>query len=136
MSALTAVQCLAAVARHHGLSVVAESLVHEHNLGTEEPSVPAVLRMAEANRLKSQAQQMDWDGLFALESVFPLMVRLQDGRYGLVAGLNRLAESPSVAVLLPGSAGAQIQQLSRSQFCARTRPTCRRPRLCVAGSCW
>ncbi len=118
LSPLTAVQCLAAVARHHGLNVPAESLVHEHNLGTDEPGVPAVMRMAEANRLKTQAQQLDWDGLFALENVFPLMVRLQDGRYGLVAGLNRSAEAPGVAVLLPGSAGARIQQLSRSQFCA------------------
>ena len=42
----TVVQCLTAVAQHHGLQINPERLIHEYALADEEPAGPMLLRIA------------------------------------------------------------------------------------------
>jgi ATP-binding cassette subfamily B protein len=120
VTSLTSIQCLAAVARHHGLTIPAERIVHENNLGTEEPSPKAMLRIAEGIHLKSRVATLGWADLFDLDGVFPLMVRTRDGRYAIVAGLVRGGEGGeeprAVALLNPAVSASGVQQCERQAF--------------------
>ena len=71
----TAVQCLTAIAQHHGLQVNPERLVHDYALGAEEPAPALFLRMASDIGLKAKAERLDWNALVALQGVFPLVAR-------------------------------------------------------------
>ena len=97
----TAVNCLAAVAQHHGLRVNAASLVHEHALGAEEPATERLLAIARATGLKARAVRLDWAGLGRLGSAFPVMARLARGNWVIVAGFGRDGDKVAAAVMDP-----------------------------------
>ena len=71
----TAVQCLTAIAQHHGLQVNPERLIHDYALGAEEPSQALFLRMAADLGLKAKAEHLTWEALASLSGVFPLAAR-------------------------------------------------------------
>ena len=107
----TTIQCLAAVAQHHGLPVNPERLIEDYALGTEEPNAGVVLRIASDIGLKARADRFTWKGLMAQGGVFPLIAKLADGSCIIVVGsspneggqiavLNPQAESPTQVVLL------------------------------------
>ena len=75
----TAVQCLTAIAQHHGLQVNPERLIHDYALGAEEPSLALFLRMAGDLGLKAKAEKLSWEALAGLTGVFPLVARLSNG---------------------------------------------------------
>ena len=116
MNILSAVQCLAAVARHHGLSTPAELIVHEHNLGAQEPSLKELAQIAKSYRLRSSSEVINWEELFQLENVFPLIARLEDGSYCIIAGIDRSGELEFAAVLHPGRTPSKVLTYTRSQF--------------------
>ena len=51
----TLIQCLTAVAQHHGLQISPERLISENALGNEEPGDLAVIRIAEDVGLKAKS---------------------------------------------------------------------------------
>ena len=116
----TAVQCLTAIAQHHGLQVNPERLVHDYALGAEEPAQALFLRMAADIGLKAKAERMDWDGLVALQGVFPLVARLSNGNSVIVIGARREPDGEArIAVLDPLADKAVPMVLTRDQFCGR-----------------
>ena len=58
------VQCLTAIAQHHGLQVNPERLIEEHALSDEEPRPALVIRMAAGIGLKGKLTKLTWKGLF------------------------------------------------------------------------
>jgi len=84
----TLIQCLTAVAQHHGLQINPERLVSEYALGSEEPKDLAAIRIAEDVGLKAQSEVLSWDGLMAQGGVFPLIARLTTGRSVIVVGVR------------------------------------------------
>lgn len=113
----TTVQCLAAIAQHHGLPVNPERLIDEYALGAEEPANNLILRMAADLGMKAKASRLSWAGLTAQTGVFPLMARLQGGQMIIVVGVR--AEDEQVAVLNPASGSAAVVMVSRADFCQR-----------------
>ncbi|MBI5919124.1 MAG: peptidase domain-containing ABC transporter [Nitrosomonadales bacterium] len=112
------IQCLTAIAQHHGIQVNPERLIHEYSLGAEEPADSSLLRMAADIGLKAKVDRLKWDRLMALNGVFPLMARLQDGTSIIAVGVS--AEGGGqVAVLDPTSGQAQIVWLNKEQFTSR-----------------
>jgi ATP-binding cassette subfamily B protein len=114
----TAVQCLTAVAQHHGLQISPERLIHEYALADEEPTAVLLLRMATEIGLKAKDDKLSWDGLFALEGVFPILARLTDGTCVIVAGV-RNDDGGHVAVLDPLADMATVALIDRENFCRR-----------------
>lgn len=108
--------CLAAVARHHGLHVAAEQIVHENSLDAQEPNPTTLSRIAENIRLKSNYQKIGWEELIRLENVFPLIARLRNGTYCIVAGLKRELNSESVAILNPTVNASKVIAYTKSDF--------------------
>jgi len=116
----TIVQCLTAIARHHGLQINPERLIHEYALGDEEPASTLVLRMASDIGLKAKNEKLSWDGLFAQKGVFPTLARLSNGKGVIIAGV-KAAEGDteaSVAVLDPSADMANVEWFNREKFCA------------------
>lgn len=67
----TSIQCLTAIAQHHGLQINPERLINEYALGAQEPGTLVLLRMAADIGLKAKVEQLSWKGLMAQGGVFP-----------------------------------------------------------------
>lgn len=96
----TALQCLVAVARHHGVDLSVERLKHEHALADAEPDAEALARIAEQAGFKAERVSLDWDALRAQPaSSYPLLLRLENGNYVVALGLR--ADTAELGVIDP-----------------------------------
>ncbi|MEY3807309.1 MAG: hypothetical protein RI893_285 [Pseudomonadota bacterium] len=112
----TSIQCLTAIAQHHGLQINPERIIQEYALGEEEPTSALLLRIASEIGLKARADKLSWEGLLAQGGVFPLLAKLAKGGSVIIVGA-RTEEDGKVAVLDPQISGAAIDLLDREQFC-------------------
>lgn len=114
----TAIQCLTAIAQHHGLQINPERLIDDYALRAEEPGNGALLRIAADIGLKAKVDKLSWSRLMAQDGVFPLMARLHDGNMVIVVGVKPGAADAEdqVAVLNPVHANAAVVFVVRSQF--------------------
>jgi ATP-binding cassette subfamily B protein len=112
------IQCLTAIAQHHGLQINPERLIHEYSLGAEEPTTPSLLRMAAEIGLKAKAEKLSWESLLAQKGVYPVIARLDDGNSLIVVGA-RSEDGGKVAVLDPRANLGSVTLVDRAAFCAR-----------------
>jgi ATP-binding cassette subfamily B protein len=114
----TAVQCLTAIAQHHGLQINPERLIDEYALRAEEPGNGVLLRMAAEIGLKAKADKVGWARLMAQGGVFPLMARLIGGNMIIVVGVKPGEEGApdQVAVLNPAIPNATVMMVARADF--------------------
>ncbi len=111
----TAVQCLTAIAQHHGLQVNPERLIADYALGAEEPSHLVMLRMAADIGFKAKLESMSWDVLRAQGGVFPLIAYTRVGTMVIVVGASQ--EGPQkIAMLDPASPQAVVQLIDEKAF--------------------
>jgi ABC-type bacteriocin/lantibiotic exporter with double-glycine peptidase domain len=54
----TALQCFAAVARHHGVDLAIERLTHDHALTGAEDPIATVLAVAQANGFRAKSAEL------------------------------------------------------------------------------
>jgi len=114
----TAIQCLTAIAQHHGLQINPERLIDDYALGSAEPGSGVLLRIAADIGLKAKADKLSWEGLLAQQGVFPLMARLNDGNTIIVVGARTEGEG-QVAVLNPMAEGSGVVMVDRASFTSR-----------------
>ncbi|USX26777.1 peptidase domain-containing ABC transporter [Oxalobacteraceae bacterium OTU3CINTB1] len=118
----TAIQCLTAIAQHHGLQINPERLIDDYALRAEEPGDGALLRIASDIGLKAKADRLNWSRLMAQGGVFPLMARLVDGNMIIVVGVKPAdvvghpGAEDQVAVLNPANANAAVVMVARGEF--------------------
>jgi ATP-binding cassette subfamily B protein len=114
----TAIQCLTAIAQHHGLQINPERLIDDYALRAEEPGTGALLRIASDIGLKAKADKLNWSRLMAQGGVFPLMARLNDGNMVIAVGVKpgENGAEDMVAVLNPANANAAVAMVPRSEF--------------------
>ncbi|MCU6502119.1 peptidase domain-containing ABC transporter [Rugamonas sp. A1-17] len=118
----TAIQCLTAIAQHHGLQINPERLIDDYALRAEEPGTGALLRIASDIGLKAKADKLTWSRLMAQGGVFPLMARLVDGNMVIVVGVKPGDEvgatraEDQVAVLNPANPNAAVVMVGRADF--------------------
>jgi ATP-binding cassette subfamily B protein len=110
----TAIQCLTAIAQHHGMQINPERLIDDYALRAEEPANGLLLRIAADIGLKAKVDRLSWERLQAQEGVFPLMARLNDGNMVIVVGVR--AEDGQVALLNPIHANAAVVYEARADF--------------------
>ena len=114
----TVIQCLTAIAQHHGLQINPERLVDEYALGAQEPGNSTLLRIASDIGLKARAATLSWAGLLAQGGVFPLIARMANGNAVIVVGLHADGDG-RIALLDPNSPQAAVALEDRATFCAR-----------------
>jgi ATP-binding cassette subfamily B protein len=112
------IQCLTAIAQHHGLQINPERLIDEYALEAEEPAPGLVQRIASDIGLKVRNDQLSWDELLQQEGVFPMIARLKDKKGVIVVGVRNEGE-PRVAILDPTESRAGVMLIDREQFCGR-----------------
>ncbi len=117
----TAIQCLTAIAQHHGLQINPERLIDDYALRAEEPGDGALLRIAADIGLKAKADKLNWSRLMAQGGVFPLMARLLNGQMVIVVGARpgENGAEDQVAVLDPITPNASVVLQTRSAFSAQ-----------------
>lgn len=111
----TSLQCLTAIAQHHGLRVNPERLVHDYALSAEEPSSAMLLRMAASIGMKAKAKLFPIERLLGQKGVFPLIARMKDGNSVIIVGIG----PDGFAVLDPLASLASVVMLDSHAFGAR-----------------
>ena len=111
----TTLQCLTAIAQHHGLQVNPERLIHDYALTAEEPSSAMLLGMASSIGLKAKLRQLTVDKLLGQKGVFPLLARMKDGNSMIVVGA-RGDDGGVLAVLDPLGDLGSVKMLQPSAF--------------------
>jgi len=112
----TALHCFAALARHHGVDLAVERLIHDHALGDEEPDLDRLVRIARTAGFRARAVRLAWADLAALGQAFPVLARLHNGNSVILAGFRGDAETGEVAVLDPLSDQPGFLFLDRARF--------------------
>ena len=85
----TSLICLSLVARHHGIDVSAERLIHDYSLEHEEASLRRFLRIAKDTGLKTRHTHFTWKQLEKLGDAFPVIARLTNGNYVIIVGTRQ-----------------------------------------------
>ena len=114
----TAIQCLTAIAQHHGLQINPERLIDEYALRAEEPANGVLLRIAADIGLKAKVDRLSWQGLLAQGGVFPLMARLSDGNMVIIVGIRTEGDG-QIALLNPIADQAAVVLQDRDTFSRR-----------------
>jgi subfamily B ATP-binding cassette protein HlyB/CyaB len=114
----TVIQCLTAIAQHHGLQVNPERLIDDYALAAQEPGAALLLRIASDLGLKAKASKLSWEKLLGQGGVFPIMARLNNGNAVIVVGARAEGDG-KVALLDPLEEGAGVILLDRAQFSSR-----------------
>ncbi|MBF0124691.1 MAG: peptidase domain-containing ABC transporter [Magnetococcales bacterium] len=116
----TSVQCLSAIAQHHGVILSPDRLIHNYALAAEEPSLDMLRRIAEENGFKAKIEQADWETLTQkMRGLFPLLARLKNGNSVIVIGVHKApdAEIFQVAVLDPLASRVEPILVGQDSFC-------------------
>ncbi len=111
-------QCLTAIAQHHGVQALPERLVHEYALDASEPDDKLLLRMAAELGFKAQRVDSSWAELVELKDVFPLLARRRDGSSVIIAGVQPGDSGPKLAMLDPLAGSGQIGLVEQADFLA------------------
>lgn len=112
----TVVQCLSAIAQHHGLQVNPERLIHDYALADEEPEGAMLLRMATEIGFKAKTDRLSWEGIFAQEGVFPILAKLKSGAGVILVGARSEEGEQKVAILDPTADMANVALLGKEAF--------------------
>ena len=113
----SSVQCLAALAQHHGVQATPERIVHEHALDASEPTSAQLIRIASSLGLKARPDQVSWLDLGAFQGVFPLLARYRDGQTVIVAGVKKGEDGGfQLLVLDPAKDATRPQLVDREAF--------------------
>ena len=116
----TGVQCLVAVARHHGVDLGVDRLMHDYAVEGGEPSTDLLLRMAREAGLGAQEASLTWDDLLTLGEALPVILRLNNDRSVILTAVRegRAVDGPGLRaiVLDPLGEGSGILALDRERL--------------------
>lgn len=113
----TVLRCFAAVARHHGVDVAFERLLHDHALSGSEEPVGTVLTVAQANGFRARGVTLTWEELTALGDAYPAIAVLDNGNGVIVAGYRK--ETSDLVVIDPLADRPGFIFLDHDSFCRK-----------------
>ena len=116
MAIHTSIQCLTVVAKHFGVPAIAERIEQENALSGREPSQQELIRIASNLSLKAKFDQLSFKELLELTGVFPVLVKLDDGEYCIVAGLSKEPGREFIVVLDPRDPKALVKEMPFREF--------------------
>lgn len=117
----TGVQCLAAIARHHGTDLSAEYLIHAYAVDEKAVSTKLLLRMAREAGFKVRKVSIGWSELLELEGAFPILARLDNGNWVVVMGVEVADDEHKVVIVDPMAILPEPIVLTESGLCQAWR---------------
>ncbi|MFP5259103.1 MAG: peptidase domain-containing ABC transporter [Acidobacteriota bacterium] len=112
----TGLLCFLLVARHHQIDLTIESLAHKYNVQGSELDPVQLLRMAKDVGFKAKQARVDWKKLFYMGNVYPMIARLNSGKYIIVSGIRNEYPIGDVVILDPSTGSLEFQFLPRAAF--------------------
>lgn len=106
----TALLCLVAIARHHGIDLSPDSLAHENALGEEELSASRLAQLAGSAGLRARKARLAWGDLIDAGQAYPFLLRLTSGRWLIVSGYRPAERGDGDLVVLDPAAPQQSFQ--------------------------
>jgi ATP-binding cassette subfamily B protein len=112
------IQCLTAIAQHHGLPASPEGLIEDYALTDHLPKPALLLRIAAGIGLKAKYSRLNWDALFAQQGVFPFVALLSDESAVILVGLRAAKDDvpAAVGVLNPMSMADGVRFVEAEDF--------------------
>ena len=84
----TVVECLSLLARHHGVDLTPERLVHDFALDGGEIPHHLLVRMVQDHGLKAKVTKVTWEQLAVLGGAFPVLGLLANGNGVIFSGMR------------------------------------------------
>jgi ATP-binding cassette subfamily B protein len=115
----TNLHCLALVARHHGVDLSPERLVHDYDVGDARVPTRQLLRMAKDAGLRARSLRLTWKSLLELGEAYPVLAELGNGNWVIVSGASGGEAQETVHVLDPLAQRSEPIILTEDQFTKR-----------------
>ncbi|WP_207477544.1 peptidase domain-containing ABC transporter [Arenibaculum pallidiluteum] len=112
----TSLHCLMLVARHRGVELSVQRMLHDYAIGDEAPSRPMLLRIARDAKLRAKLGRLRWSDLRKVGEAYPLLVPLKNGNWVVLAGYREADDH--VAVFDPLADVPEMMFLSEDAFCS------------------
>jgi subfamily B ATP-binding cassette protein HlyB/CyaB len=112
----TGLQCLALVARHHGVDLSPERLVHDYAVGEQPVSTKQLLRMAKDAGLRASHTKFTWQSLVQLGDAYPVLAELENGNWVVIGGAVDNSEQEAVRVFDPLAVRPEPLLVTEQQF--------------------
>jgi ATP-binding cassette subfamily B protein len=112
----SALACLVIVARHSGMHLSIQQLIHDNALTSGPISVAEVLKCAHSAGLKSKSVHLGWDGLRHLQKALPAIVTLKNGTNLVLLRLVGEPENARVVLRDPDAAEDTPLVIDRARF--------------------
>src|SRR5207247_5507223 len=111
----TALQCLVAVARHHGIDLSADRIKHDHALKPDDDITRLLPKIARDSGMRSRKLQVGWKDLQRLGDAYPAIARLANGNSVVLVGFHE----DKVGVLDPLADRLAVLRLDQATFCRK-----------------
>ena len=92
----TSLKCLSLIARHHGVDISVDQMVHEYSLSDVEPSMQRLMRICKDNGFRAKDTKMTWEQIRHMGEAFPAMARLKNGNFVIMVGMRQVEEEGEV----------------------------------------
>ena len=116
---LTAIQCLARVARHHGIDLSVDRMCHAYAVGDAPISQVLLLRIAKDAGLRARVTRLKWNELSELGEAYPALARLANGNWIVVVGVCKdTTGKQSLSVFDPLAEQPEPLVVPKDMFCA------------------
>ncbi len=92
---------LVRAARAHGIHLSVDQLRRDFAVGSEEPTLARLVKMATDNGLTARSTKLNWKHLARLGSGKPLILRMRDGQALLLVGFQTEGEIPAALLTDP-----------------------------------
>ena len=97
----TGAECIAIIARHHGLHVTAEQITLDNHLSGAELSPDEIADCARRGGLRAKRVRLGWRGLTQLRKALPVVVTLKSGASMILEAVEESQEALSVLLQDP-----------------------------------
>ena len=110
------VECIAIVARRHGLHIAAEQITLDNHLSGAELSAEEIARCATHAGMKANRVDLSWRGLFHLRKALPVVVTLKSGGSMVLESFEGGDETPAVVLRDPKAGEDSRLVIDRPSF--------------------
>jgi subfamily B ATP-binding cassette protein HlyB/CyaB len=107
---------LVLVARHHGMHLSVQQMVHDNVLKEERITIADILKCAQSAKLKAKAAHLNWNDLGRLKRALPAIVLLKNGFPMVLLRLEGTAEAARVVLQDPNAADGTLLTIDRTRF--------------------
>jgi len=110
----TGLFCLCSVARHHGVDMNIQRVMHDYSVGEEEPTRRVIHEIAGDYKIRTSDRKLNWEKMIKLGEGFPAIAQKADGRYVVLCGYRPPRQPEAVDAEKPAPDSGDLAVLDPS----------------------